>query len=363
MSGAICGQRLFEQPLVSICVPTYNAEKTILSTIQSILNQTYRNLEIIIIDNASTDNTWTLLSKLNDPRMKIHKNAENVGWSKNFDRCVEVASGKYVAIFHADDLYMPDMVQRQVQAFQENPTVGAVFTMAKRINSRNEVIGETNLPSELKRKKVYRFDEIFISILKNLNFLVCPSCMVRGELYKELLPFDGERFASSLDLDMWLRILERHPVAILEDKLIHYRISDTQGSYQYNHLRTEQADFFKVMDYYLSAKSDIFHIPQSALNGYEFLKSIDYVRCAVNYVIMSQPQDAKKLLKRAFSVNAFFGAMGNIKKPKFIGYWFIGMPILGLVYLGLGRYLGRSLRWLLYEQKKMQADSQIFFHQ
>jgi len=96
-------QKLSNQPLVSICIPTYNAKKTVVQTVQSILNQTYKNLEIIIVDNASTDNTLDLLQKFKDPRIKIYKNIKNIGAEKNFSRCIELAKGKYIAIFHADD--------------------------------------------------------------------------------------------------------------------------------------------------------------------------------------------------------------------------------------------------------------------
>ncbi len=354
MSDAIREQRPFDQPLVSICMPTYNAEKTVKQTLESILNQTYRNIEILVVDNASTDNTVSVVRESADPRIKIYCNDTNIGAEGNFSKCVRLAKGEYTAIFHADDLYLPDMVQKQVQAFQENPTIGAVFTMAKRINSRDEVIGEMNLPSELrwKGKGVYHFPEIFLSVLKNGNFLVCPSAMVRSELYKQLVPFDAERFGTSADLDMWLRILERHTVTILEDKLMHYRISKSQGSYKFGYLRTQPADFFKVMDYYLSAKSNMLHISRSALNRYEFSRSMDRVRCAENHVIMGQLQDAKRLLRKSFSRNVFRGVMGSIRKPKVLAHWIIGMILLGLLYLGVGRYLRRVFRWFLYERKR-----------
>jgi glycosyltransferase involved in cell wall biosynthesis len=341
------------QPLVSVCIPTYNAEKTVVSTLKSILDQTYQNLEIIIVDNASTDDTLALLRKFEDPRIKIYKNSKNIGAEKNWSRCIELARGEYIAIFHADDLYMLEMVEKQVQAFQDNPSVGAVFTMANRINERGEVLGEgILLPAELREKRIYYFHEIFISIMGNLNFLRCPSAMVRSEIYKELAPFNDERFGTSVDLDMWLRILERHPIAILDEKLMSYRISDIQGSYSYNYLRTEQADFFKVMDYYRSSKSGDLDIPQSALNKYELFRSRDNITRAMNHLIKGQSEDAKKLLKESFSGKVFRAMMGYIGKPRFQAHWILGAMLLVLVYFGLGRCLGKILYWLLYSRKR-----------
>ena len=342
-------KKIRNHPLVSVCIPTYNAEKTVVSTVQSILNQTYQNLEIIAVDNASTDSTLALLQKFKDPRMKIHKNEGNIGPSKTLDRCIELASGEYIAIFHADDLYMPDMVKKQLQAFQDNPSIGAVFTMANHINGRGEVIGESILlPAELRGKGIYYFPEIFIAILGNLNFLMCPSAMVRSEIYKELALFNEEKFGRSDDLDMWLRILETHPIAILDEKLMSHRISDTQGSYSYNYLRTEQADFFKVMDFYLSNKSDNLDIPHSALNKYELQRSRDNISRAANHLIKGQSPDAKKLLRKSFSGKVFRAMMGYIGKPRFLAQWILGAMLLVLVYFGLGRYIGKGLYWLRY---------------
>lgn len=338
--------------LVSICIPTYNCARHLKKALESIINQTYDNLEIIISDNASTDNTLALLQEFNDPRIKIYKNSKNIGGEKNWSRCIELAGGEYIAIFHADELYLPDMVQKQVEAFQDNPFIGAVFTLANYINDRDKVIGQGTLPVELRGKGIYYFPEIFLSILSNLNFLICPSAMVRSKTYKELAPFNEDRFRTSADLDMWLRILEKHPIAILNEKLMSWRISNIQGSYRGRYLRTEQADFFKVMDYYLSIKVANMDIPKNVLNKYEFLRSIDRIRCAVNYVIKNQSQDAKRLLKKSFSANIFWGAMGSVRKPKFLAYWIFGAIFLGLIYLGLEKYLGRSFHWLLYQWKR-----------
>lgn len=340
------------QPLVSICIPTYNAEETVVATVQSILKQTYHNLELLVVDNVSTDNTLNLLQQINDPRLVIYRNERNIGAEANFSKCIGLASGEYIAIFHADDLYLPNMVEKQVRAFQDSPAVGAVFTLARRINDRGEVIGKTRLPVKLRGKRVYHFSEIFISILENENFLMTPSCMVRGKLYKELAPFDGDRFGTSADLDMWLRALEKHPIAILDEKLMSYRTSNIHGSYWYSYLRTEQADFFRVMDYYLSAKSSVLDIPRRALNRYEFLRSIDNILRAVNYLIKRELPDAKRLLKESFSATVFRGATGNFRRPELLAYWIFGIILLGLVHLGFGPHLGKSLHWLLYTWKR-----------
>ena len=366
MSNSSRKKGLCNQPLVSVCIPTYNAEKIVMGTLQSILNQTYQNLEIIVVDNASTDDTLALLQKLKDPRIKIYKNSKNIGAEKNWGRCIELANGEYIAIFHADDLYMPDMVEKQVQTFQDNPSVGAVFTMGNHINDRDEVSGKHKLPVELKGKEIYYFTEIFISILRAGNFLMCPSAMVRSEIYTKLAPFDDERFGTSADLDMWLRILERHQIAILDEKLMSWRVSNkvivkieevyfkvnpTQRNLRY--LRTDKTDFFKVMDFYLSRETDDLKIPKSALNRYELQRTVDNITRSVNFILKSQPQEAKKLLKKSLSSRVFRATIGCIEEPHYIAYYIFGLMFLFSINLGIGSYLAKVFPWLLHLWKRM----------
>ncbi|CAD6491931.1 MAG: Glycosyl transferase family 2 [Candidatus Argoarchaeum ethanivorans] len=331
-----------KQPLVSICIPTYNVEKTIAETLNSIIDQTYKNLEIVISENASTDNTLSLLDKFNDPRIKIYRTSKTIIAEQNFSRCIELATGDYIAIFHADDLYNPDMVEKQVQAFQDNSSVGAVFTMADHIDIHGEIIGEHKLPLELKGKQIYPFQDILTSILKNGNFLLCPSAMVRSKIYKQLSTFDVERFGTSSDLDMWLRILKKHPITILDEKLMRYRISNMQGGTIYNYLRIDEADFFKVIDFHLLAETRTnIKTLTSSLNNYEFQRSDDNIQRAVNYILRGQSQNAKKLLKESFSKKVFWVAMSHFKKPKLLAVLVFGLMLLSSTYLGVELYICR----------------------
>ncbi len=345
-------QKINSCPLVSICIPTYNTAKTLRKCLDSILNQTYPNKEIIISDNASTDETEKIIKEyVKKYKVKYYKTEKNIGGEGNFTRCIELATGEFIAIFHADDLYQPNMVERQVKVFQDNTSVGAVSTQANYINSHGKIIGESKLPNGLRNKKIYHFSEIFISILSNLNFIVCPSVMVRGKIYKGLVHFNEKKFGTSSDLDVWLRILEKQPIAILDEKLMSYHISNAQGSFSYGYLRTEPADFYRVMDYYLTNKVDNIDIPRNVLNKYEFLRSIDKIRCAVNYLIQGKGKEAKGLLKKSFSFYIFLGAISSFKKTKFLIYWISGLGLLVLIYLGLGKYVGEKLHWLLYKRK------------
>jgi glycosyltransferase involved in cell wall biosynthesis len=142
------------KPLVSICIPAFNSEETIASTIQSILAQTYNNLEIIVLDNASTDNTPDVISKFNDKRLILIRNEINIGAEANFTKGVNLAKGEFVALFHADDIYDHQIIEKQVHVFEKYPEVGAVFTMAQYINDQRKIIGHSKLPVRIKKKEL-----------------------------------------------------------------------------------------------------------------------------------------------------------------------------------------------------------------
>lgn len=339
-----------DYPLISICIPTFNAEKTLSCTLKSILNQEYPNLEIIIVDNASTDRTKKIsLKYVKEHGFKYHQNNENIGPVKNLTKCIELANGEYTAIFHADDYYMPKIVKKQLKVFKENHSVGAVFTSANFINDNNEIIGKSpSLPTELKEQEVYSFRDIFISLLKNGNFLMTPSVMVKSKLYKKLSPFDEKKYGVAADLDMWLRILEISPIYILNEPLMCYRLSSTHGSHEYMHLITEKAGFLNVMDRYL-VKKDELDIPQDALDQYEFLKEINDIILAANFLIKGQLENSKELLQKTVSFRILKKTIINIRKPRFLVYLIFGVIILSLIYIGLGNYIRKPLYWLMYD--------------
>ena len=143
----------------------------------------------------------------------------------------------------------PDMVSRQVETFRSFPTVGAVFTQGNIINENDAVIGQFRLPPEIKGAEPYSYPEIFNSALEYADFLPTPSAMLRRDLYLKFSPFRYDQFGSASDFDMWLRVTAYAPIIILNEKLMKYRVSKIKGSNILNHLRTQESDFFKVMDY------------------------------------------------------------------------------------------------------------------
>lgn len=116
------------QPDISVLIPVYNRENFIADCIQSAINQTYKNIEIIVVDNASTDSTWEICQEIasKDTRVRIFRNDENIGPVRNWIRCVELARGALSKILFSDDLLEPDCLQEMAPALVD-PSVGIVY--------------------------------------------------------------------------------------------------------------------------------------------------------------------------------------------------------------------------------------------
>ena len=111
-----------EQPLVSVCIPAYNNAAYIKDTIDSILRQTYTNLELVICDDNSKDDTVEVIESIKDSRIKLIKNEKNLGMSGNWNNCLKHCTGEYIKLICADDMLREDCLEKEVGALIENPT-------------------------------------------------------------------------------------------------------------------------------------------------------------------------------------------------------------------------------------------------
>ena len=297
-------------PLVCICIPTYNAAGTVRETLESILAQTYTNLVVHISDNASTDDTLKVLESIVDSRVTLHRNTENIGGEGNFNRCIELAEGKYTGIFHADDVYEPNMVAKQVAFLETNTKAGAVFTGAIKIDENGQKIGEFVLPKSLVEEDgLYDFKSIFKAVLQYSNFFVCPSVMARTTVYQQdIQSWRGDAFKTSADLDVWFRMLQRNKIGILPESLMRYRISSGQHSERLRS-RTGRADLFLVLDYYLAQKDVQALLNEEDRLHFRRLERTDRIVRAVNWYLSGNAHEARVLCRDILSVDAFRAAM------------------------------------------------------
>lgn len=310
-------------PLVSICIPTYNSGATLGETLASVLGQSYSRLEILVVDNASTDNTIEVASRFDDFRIRIHRNAENIGAEGNFNRCIELASGAYTAIYHADDLYTARMVAEQVDFLERHQEAGGVLTEAVVIDGCGREKGAISFPAELRRSVAgVDFHELLSALLRHSNFLICPSAMVRTTVYKnDIKSWRGELFGSSADLDIWLRIARRSRLGLLPAKLMKYRVSDDQYSSKVRY-QTKRADFFCVMDHYLEQDYVRSMVTRTDLDNYQKLARRDMVMRAANLFLLDDFSRTTLLLNGFFKPDVLVGAVQN---KRGLGVFLLGL--------------------------------------
>ncbi|WP_027849707.1 glycosyltransferase family 2 protein [Marinospirillum minutulum] len=251
------------QPLVCICIPLYNNEKTIRCTLDSLLDQDYENLIIKVFDNASIDSSLAIAHgyALNNPNVIVFSREETVSGEDNFNTCIENADGDYTAIFHSDDVYDSRIISAQVAFLEKHLQSGAVSTHADVIDKNGVLISERFIPNELRNCDASGVEltrnELLTLIFGYGNFVTCPSVLFRTKILKEdIKKFRGDLFMSSSDLDVWLRISEVSNFGFIPQKLIRYRKSDASFSYNLAKVRIEDHDMFLVLNYYLDKFND-----------------------------------------------------------------------------------------------------------
>jgi glycosyltransferase involved in cell wall biosynthesis len=331
-------------PKVVVCIPTYNSSQTIAETLESILSQTYTNIEILIIDNASTDDTVDIINSyaLKDNRVELQAYQENIGGEGNFTRCIQLAYGDYTAIYHSDDVYTKTMIEQQVTFLEEYREAGAVFTLANDIDCNSKKIRLRDIPKELYsgNRDVYNFDNIFKMVLKYGNFLICPSAMVRTDIYKkEIAIWDGKSYATSADLDVWLKILKKYLIGIIKEPLMNYRISKYSYSYHYKRSIRGRHDLFLVLDDYINGFAQN-RINDTDKNNYKLLVLKDNINRALSHVIRNERKQALDLLQGLFSTTNLKLSIKSSQQFKFL---LIGYSTYLLSLLPIGEYGRKKL--------------------
>jgi glycosyltransferase involved in cell wall biosynthesis len=274
----------YNNPPVTICIPTHNSEITIYKSLKSILCQTYKNIKIKILDNASTDKTIKIIKSFRDKRIKIYKFKKKVSAEENFNRCIRVADGKYTAIYHSDDLYNKDIVSMQVCFLEKNKNTGVVFTEGDLVNSNFEKISSIKYPL-IKKNDNFNYEKniIFKLLAKNYNFFLCPTAMVRTNIYKsEIKNFQHKLYRNSSDLDCWLRILKNSYIGVIKKNLISYRVSKSQQTFITRDY-LQLPPFFKVMDFHLK-NFKLFKNNSKYINDYSILKKYIKLFLVIGYL-------------------------------------------------------------------------------
>ena len=210
-------------PTVSVVLSSYNHEKFINDSIKSILNQTFDDFELIIIDDCSSDSSWEIIQSYKDSRIRAIRMPKNTG-AGYWKDIPDMAKGEFIAIAHSDDYWRMDKLEKQYSYMLEHPTVGACFSEVVVIDdSGTPLCDEKNLYcSVFKQKNRDRFQWLRFFFV-NGNCLCHPSVFIRKELYYECgLQTSG--LSGLPDFCQWIRVCLYHDIYIYHDTLTFFRV-------------------------------------------------------------------------------------------------------------------------------------------
>lgn len=232
-------------PPVSICIPLFNAEEHIAETLESAFAQSFENIEVIVVDNASTDRSVEIVRSFDDERLTLHQNDENIGAERNFNRALGLARGDFVKLLCSDDVLFTDCISRQHAVLDRPESSGITLVSAARevIDSRGTVVvrkrgGGGQAGRIIGARAVKR------CIRHGRNFIGEPSSV----LMRRDVALNVGGFRSHLpyvtDLDLWFRLLSHGDLFFIPDPLTQFRVRLDSVSAQLARVQAAQSRAF-----------------------------------------------------------------------------------------------------------------------
>jgi glycosyltransferase involved in cell wall biosynthesis len=280
------------QPLVSIIIPTYNSEKYIREALESALNQTYRNIEIIVVDDGSTDNTKEVLKHYLDRIQYIYK--KNAGPASARNVGIKHAKGEYIAFLDSDDMWLPEKIELQLGVFVKDQRIGLVSCNDYEIDEKGQILGESkhiHYPSQ---------KALFNALLVQNVVSGGSNAIIKKECFDKVGLFD-EHLHGTEDWDMWLRIAQRYDVIFVERPLVTSRVRNNSIS--------SHSNAAKMLKYELLVIDKLFS-SKSGLNLFNFLLKrkiygYRYFRTSNSCKLIGNDKDAKRHILKSFYLYPF----------------------------------------------------------
>ena len=207
-------------PKVTVLMPVYNAEKYVGEAIESILNQTFRDFEFLIINDGSTDNSLGIIESYKDLRIKLVNNEKNLGLSHTLNKGIELSEGEYIARMDADDVSLPGRLEKQVEFMDSHPHIGICGSWMQSFDQSGN-------------KGIWQYpqthDELLFLLFFNSCFAHPTVCLRKLILLESGLRYKQE-FTPAEDYYLWSELVEVTRFFNLQEVLLRYRLSETQMS-------------------------------------------------------------------------------------------------------------------------------------
>ena len=273
-------------PLVSVVIAAYNSEDTITETIFSVLNQTFKDLEVIVIDDGSKDRTTERVLEIKDSRVKLFP-YENGGVALARNRGITHASGEYIAFLDHDDLWTPDKIEAQVLALQKDPDAGVAYSWTINMYSEETPIRFTKLSPVNFEGDVYSQMLLYNIVGSGSNILA------RAAAIESVGGFDSTPISNE-DWDFYLRLAAKWSFVVVPKYQIIYRHTADSMSSQVR--RLEKGGLILLDRAYQSVPQNLQHLKQKSFCNHYLYCSILYVESYCN----SQATDCRQNLIEAY---------------------------------------------------------------
>ncbi len=286
------------KPLVSIVIPCYNHEDFIQDSIKSVIDQEYENIELLIIDDGSSDNSVDKIEQMvseceNRFKRFEFKTRQNIGLSRTLNESLEWCRGEYFSALASDDQMLKEKTKIQIEFLESNPAVPAVMSSVSWIDNDNNLVKELNLPYQ-----EYSFEEIFLS---KQSLYACTQ-ISRLQMIKSVGGYKDD--CAIEDWYMWLKLSELGSLVSLSENLVNYRVhadnTIKKGDIIYSGM-IEAAEEYKLHPLYFKAVKQIIWIRVAAIilrdksTGARFFKEAfeadkmvvfnkNFYRCLRNFV-------------------------------------------------------------------------------
>jgi glycosyltransferase involved in cell wall biosynthesis len=244
-------------PLVSVVIPAYNHERFVGNAIQSVLDQSYPNFEIVVTDDGSCDGTPDVIRQFADSRISLEVFQQNCGASVAANSAIRRSRGAFVCTLSSDDLFLPGKLEKQVAFLTANSAIAAVFGMPRFIDERGTPLpsgGEVN--SDIFKTPILENLQSRQDWLRHFffqcNCLCHPTAMMRRSVYDDIGLFDP-RLANLPDFDMWVRLCMKYEIHVMPDELTAMRIlndSRNMSAPRRDSILRSQIEYFEVLKHY-----------------------------------------------------------------------------------------------------------------
>jgi glycosyltransferase involved in cell wall biosynthesis len=214
-------------PLVSVVMANRNGEEFLGQAIESILNQTFHDFELLIIESSTTDKSFQIERRFTDPRIKVVPYYEKRGMPQALNRGIELATGKYIARMDADDISLPERLEKEVRLLESNPGVSLVHTGCLTIDSCGKVKSSLENYNRI-LSILWPADDNDLWAMLRWNFVAHGSVMVRTSILKANR-YDETEDGRGEDWDLWVRLIKYHRFAKIDEPLYEYRMHDSQS--------------------------------------------------------------------------------------------------------------------------------------